>query len=39
LGNNPEKRKYTHVKLVNPPNNTGVLEEMIKKFPFLKPQK
>jgi len=32
LGNNPTKERFTHVKLVNPPNNTGILDEFIKAF-------
>jgi predicted RNase H-like nuclease (RuvC/YqgF family) len=32
LGKNPTRERFTHVKLVNPPNNTGVLDEFIKAF-------
>jgi len=32
LGRNQSKEKFTHVKLSNPPNNTGVLDEFIKAF-------
>ncbi len=32
LGKNPTKERFTHVKLVNPPNNTGVLDEFLKAF-------
>ena len=32
LGKNPTGERYTHVKLVNPPYNTGVLDEFIKAF-------
>jgi len=32
LGKNPTRERFTHVKLVNPPNNTGVLDEFIKSF-------